>query len=289
MKFEGHDRLQAGAASCPSSSCRRATSTRRRRSGRASTSCATPTAPRATSSGRGGRSASPTPSARSWTSPSPWTRTSGTTSGKITFTGNDHHPRQGDPARGLPERGRRLQHGSAEALHPAHQPARLLQAHGGRAGARGRAAWARTSIDVTFKVEEQNRNQFTFGGGVSGLEGHVHQRQLLDRELPGPGRDLPDLRPERRSARRTTRSRSPSPTSSTGPSPPASTSSSGSSPTRRSRTSSGYSRTTARGSASPPACPSGARLHPPVRELLVRGHQHRGPQRSSWASTANAP
>jgi outer membrane protein insertion porin family len=26
-------------------------------------------------------------------------------------------------------------------------------------------------IDVTFKVEEQNRNQFTFGGGVSGIEG----------------------------------------------------------------------------------------------------------------------
>jgi outer membrane protein insertion porin family len=26
-------------------------------------------------------------------------------------------------------------------------------------------------LDLTFKVEEQNRNQFTFGGGVSGLEG----------------------------------------------------------------------------------------------------------------------
>src|SRR4029079_2860542 len=26
-------------------------------------------------------------------------------------------------------------------------------------------------LDVIFKVEEQNRNQFTFGGGVSGLEG----------------------------------------------------------------------------------------------------------------------
>jgi outer membrane protein insertion porin family len=26
-------------------------------------------------------------------------------------------------------------------------------------------------VDVTFQVEEQNRNQFTFGGGVSGLEG----------------------------------------------------------------------------------------------------------------------
>ena len=30
---------------------------------------------------------------------------------------------------------------------------------------------AEDKIDVTFKVEEQNRNQFTFGGGVSGLEG----------------------------------------------------------------------------------------------------------------------
>ena len=30
---------------------------------------------------------------------------------------------------------------------------------------------AEDQIDVTFKVEEQNRNQFTFGGGVSGLEG----------------------------------------------------------------------------------------------------------------------
>jgi outer membrane protein insertion porin family len=32
-------------------------------------------------------------------------------------------------------------------------------------------AKAEDKIDVTFKVEEQNRNQFTFGGGVSGLEG----------------------------------------------------------------------------------------------------------------------
>ncbi len=30
---------------------------------------------------------------------------------------------------------------------------------------------AENKVDVTFKVEEQNRNQFTFGGGVSGLEG----------------------------------------------------------------------------------------------------------------------
>jgi len=30
---------------------------------------------------------------------------------------------------------------------------------------------ADNKVDVTFKVQEQNRNQFTFGGGVSGLEG----------------------------------------------------------------------------------------------------------------------
>jgi outer membrane protein insertion porin family len=30
---------------------------------------------------------------------------------------------------------------------------------------------AANQVDVTFKVEEQNRNQFTFGGGVSGYEG----------------------------------------------------------------------------------------------------------------------
>jgi len=30
---------------------------------------------------------------------------------------------------------------------------------------------ADNKLDVTFKVEEQNRNQFTFGGGVSGYEG----------------------------------------------------------------------------------------------------------------------
>ena len=30
---------------------------------------------------------------------------------------------------------------------------------------------ADNKVDVTFKVDEQNRNQFTFGGGVSGLEG----------------------------------------------------------------------------------------------------------------------
>ena len=33
------------------------------------------------------------------------------------------------------------------------------------------SARAENKVDVTFKVQEQNRNQFTFGGGVSGYEG----------------------------------------------------------------------------------------------------------------------
>ncbi len=35
----------------------------------------------------------------------------------------------------------------------------------------GPSQMAEDKIDVTLRVEEQNRNQFTFGGGVSGLEG----------------------------------------------------------------------------------------------------------------------
>ena len=46
----------------------------------------------------------------------------------------------------------------------------------GAPGAPAQQPRARTSIDVTFKVQEQNRNQFTFGGGVSRARGHVPQR-----------------------------------------------------------------------------------------------------------------
>ena len=35
----------------------------------------------------------------------------------------------------------------------------------------GQSEQGEDKLDLTFKVEEQNRNQFTFGGGVSGLEG----------------------------------------------------------------------------------------------------------------------
>ena len=90
---------------------------------------------------------------------------------------------------------------------------------------------ADNKVDVTFKVEEQNRNQFTFGGGVSGLEGAFLNASLLDHELPRRRRDLPDLRADRQAHEELLARRSASPTSSTAPSPPASTSSGARSPT----------------------------------------------------------
>ncbi len=42
-------------------------------------------------------------------------------------------------------------------------------------------------IDVTLKVEEQNRNQFTFGGGVSGLEGRFLNASFQTSNFLGQG------------------------------------------------------------------------------------------------------
>lgn len=42
-------------------------------------------------------------------------------------------------------------------------------------------------IDVTMKVEEQNRNQFTFGGGVSGLEGKFLNASFQTSNFLGQG------------------------------------------------------------------------------------------------------
>jgi outer membrane protein insertion porin family len=42
-------------------------------------------------------------------------------------------------------------------------------------------------LDITFKVEEQNRNQFTFGGGVSGLEGFFVNASFSTANFLGAG------------------------------------------------------------------------------------------------------
>ena len=43
-------------------------------------------------------------------------------------------------------------------------------------------------VDVTLKLEEQNRNQLTFGAGVSQYEGFFGQLAVPDVELHGPRR-----------------------------------------------------------------------------------------------------
>jgi outer membrane protein insertion porin family len=45
-------------------------------------------------------------------------------------------------------------------------------------------------LDVSFKVEEQNRNQFTFGGGVSGLEGTFLNASFSTANFLGQGETL---------------------------------------------------------------------------------------------------
>ncbi len=45
-------------------------------------------------------------------------------------------------------------------------------------------------VDITFKVEEQNRNQFTFGGGVSGLEGTFINGSFSTTNFLGAGETL---------------------------------------------------------------------------------------------------
>ena len=45
-------------------------------------------------------------------------------------------------------------------------------------------------LDVTFKVDEQNRNQFTFGGGVSGLEGTFINASFATANFLGLGETL---------------------------------------------------------------------------------------------------
>ena len=52
------------------------------------------------------------------------------------------------------------------------------------------SALGEDKLDVTFKVSEQNRNQFTFGGGVSGLEGTFVNASFSTANFLGLGETL---------------------------------------------------------------------------------------------------
>ncbi len=104
--------------------------------------------------------------------------------------------RQGDPARDLHERGRRLQHRGPQDVDQARQPARLLQADGERArhpaepGGREQGRRHLQGPGAEPQPVHLRRRRLR-------LRRRLHQRLVLDHQLPGRGRDVPDLRPER--------------------------------------------------------------------------------------------
>ena len=89
-----------------------------------------------------------------------------------------------------------------------------------------KTAGQQNTVDVTLKFEEQNRNQLTFGAGVSQYEGLLRPARVPDVELPRPRREPDASRCRRAIARRTISWRSPSRSCSTATSPAASTSTS---------------------------------------------------------------
>ena len=84
-----------------------------------------------------------------------------------------------------------VQHRGAEVQRQAAESARLLQAarrRQGRSTSRRRRAQT-NKVDVKLKLEEQNRNQLTFGAGVSQFEGFFGQLSFQTVELPRPRRE----------------------------------------------------------------------------------------------------
>ena len=101
--------------------------------------------------------------------------------------------RQRHPPRDAPGRGRRLRHRGAEVQRPPPESARLLQAD-------QRQDQRAMKVDKTpgrdehrrrhAELEEQNRNQLTFGAGVSQYEGFFGQLAFQTSNFLGRGESL---------------------------------------------------------------------------------------------------
>ena len=114
-------------------------------------------------------------------------------------------------------RGRRLQHRSAQVQRQAAEPARLLQAaRGQKAIEVEKTPGAENKVDVKLKFEEQNRNQLTFGAGVSQFDGFFGQLSFQTSNFLGRGETVHGLGAAGQPRDRTTSSRSASRSSSTG-------------------------------------------------------------------------
>ena len=167
VEVRGPDRLQGGVRPPPLQAGDGRRLQRVAASRRATTSCATSTAARATSSGRRGPKRKPDPERKVVDVTLRHGRGQALLRGPDPLHRQRHHARQGDPARGLPERGRRLQHRGPQALDPAHQPARLLQADGGR----------RPSSAPSDAGRRQARRHLQ-GGGAEPQPVHLRRRRV---------------------------------------------------------------------------------------------------------------
>ena len=108
---------------------------------------------------------------------------------RITLPRQHDDARQRHPPRDPAARKRRLQHRGAQVQRQAHQPARILQAdRGGNDVIKvEKTPGEKNKVDVTLKFEEQNRNQLTFGAGVSQFEGFFGQLAFQTSNFLGRG------------------------------------------------------------------------------------------------------
>ena len=118
--------------------------------------------------------------------------------GKQFFVNRITLPRQHDdarhrhPARDAGLRGRRLQHRGAQGQRPPANQLGYFKPLEGKPEARSTSTptpGADNKVDVKLKFEEQNRNQLSFGAGVSQFDGFFGQLSFQTVELPRPRRD----------------------------------------------------------------------------------------------------
>ena len=99
--------------------------------------------------------------------------------------------RQRHPARDAAVRERRLQHRGAEVQHPPVESARLLQAaRRSEEHHVEKTPGKDNMVDLSLKLEEQNRNQLSFGAGVSQYDGVFGQLSFSTANFMGRGESL---------------------------------------------------------------------------------------------------
>jgi outer membrane protein insertion porin family len=102
--------------------------------------------------------------------------------------GQHHDPRQRHPARDTAVRERRVQHRGAQVQRAPAQSAGVLQALEEQKHVQiDKTPGSDSKVDLTMKLEEQNRNQLSFGAGVSQYDGVFGQLSFSTANFMGRG------------------------------------------------------------------------------------------------------